>query len=145
MPGLPVNGRSTSNVPADPCVLRDIALVGGGKLQGIAVAVMSLISTQAIAVLFAVVTFPSAVTFDSAAVTSGTGTISSIDGSGTTALTVNLTGVTNAQTITVSLTNVNDSAGNSSSLLFASMDVLVGDSRTIELSATPTWPRSKLR
>ena len=47
------------------------------------------------------VTFANAVTFNSAAVTSGTGTVSSTTGSGTTAVTVNLTGVTNAQTITV--------------------------------------------
>ena len=40
---------------------------------------------------------------------------------------VNLTGVSNAQVITVSLTNVNDSAGNSSSSVPISMGVLVGD------------------
>ena len=41
---------------------------------------------------------------------------------------VNLTGVSNAQVITVSLTNVNDSAGNNSSSVPASMGMLVGDS-----------------
>ena len=40
---------------------------------------------------------------------------------------VNLTGVTNAQTITVSLTNVHDAAGNFSDALSASMGVLLGD------------------
>jgi hypothetical protein len=40
---------------------------------------------------------------------------------------VNLTGVSNAQVITVSLTNVNDSAGNSSASVPTSMGVLVGD------------------
>lgn len=40
---------------------------------------------------------------------------------------VNLTGVTNAQAIIVSLTNVNDSAGNSSASVSASMSVLLGD------------------
>lgn len=40
---------------------------------------------------------------------------------------VNLTGVTNAQTISVSLTNVNDSAGNFSSAISVSMAVLLGD------------------
>ena len=41
---------------------------------------------------------------------------------------VNLTGVSNAQTITVSLTNVTDSLGNNSSAITASMGVLLGDS-----------------
>ena len=40
---------------------------------------------------------------------------------------VNLTGVSNAQVITVSLTNVNDSAGNSSASVPISMGVLIGD------------------
>jgi hypothetical protein len=40
---------------------------------------------------------------------------------------MNLTGVPNAQYITVHLANVNDSAGNSSSAVSASMGVLVGD------------------
>jgi hypothetical protein len=40
---------------------------------------------------------------------------------------VNLTGVTNAQVITVSLTNVTDSLGNFSGAVSASMGVLVGD------------------
>jgi DNA-binding beta-propeller fold protein YncE len=40
---------------------------------------------------------------------------------------VELTGVSNAQVITVSLTNVTDSAGNFSSAIAASMDILIGD------------------
>jgi hypothetical protein len=40
---------------------------------------------------------------------------------------VNLTGVVNAQTITLSLTNVTDSAGNFSPAIPASMGVLLGD------------------
>src|SRR5206468_767690 len=40
---------------------------------------------------------------------------------------VNLTGVTNAQTITVSLTNVHDASGNASSVVNRSMGVLIGD------------------
>ena len=40
---------------------------------------------------------------------------------------VNLTGVSNAQVITVALTNVNDSAGNRSASVPISMGVLVGD------------------
>src|ERR1051325_8523132 len=50
--------------------------------------------------------FPSAVTFTSASVTAGTGTVSSTSGSGTTTPMVNLTGITNAQTITVTLFGV---------------------------------------
>ncbi|MEY2547383.1 MAG: hypothetical protein QOG48_2500, partial [Verrucomicrobiota bacterium] len=40
---------------------------------------------------------------------------------------VNLTGVGNAQTVTVNLTNVNDAAGNTSSLVSVPMRVLIGD------------------
>ena len=40
---------------------------------------------------------------------------------------VNITGVTNAQVITVSLTNVNDSIGNSCNAVSALMGVLIGD------------------
>ncbi len=69
-----------------------------------------------------VFTFLNAVTFSSAAVTSGTGSVSSSDGSGTTIATVNLTGVTNAQTITVTLIGVNNLVDVS-----APMGVLLGD------------------
>jgi hypothetical protein len=64
----------------------------------------------------------------SARVTSGTGSVSS---SGTGAdphqYVVGLTGVGNAQTITVTLTNVTDSAGNTSASISGSMRVLAGD------------------
>jgi hypothetical protein len=72
-----------------------------------------------------VVTFPSAVTFTGAVVTSGTGTVASATGSGTTALTVNLTGVTNAQTLTATLSEVND--GSNAGEVGVRMGVLVGD------------------
>ena len=63
-----------------------------------------------------------------ASVTSGTGTVSSSAiGSDAHQYIVNLTGVANAQVITVSLTNVNDAAGNFSSTVSASMGVLLGD------------------
>ena len=64
-----------------------------------------------------------------ASVTSGTGSVTSsnIDSSDAHNYIVNLTGVTDAQVITVSLGNVNDSAGNSSSILSASMGVVIGD------------------
>jgi hypothetical protein len=63
-----------------------------------------------------------------ASVTSGTGNVSShmIDADAHNYI-VNLTGVSNAQVMTVSLTNVNDSAGNSSSSVPISTGVLVGD------------------
>jgi len=66
---------------------------------------------------------------DGASVTSGTGSVSSsnIDGSDAHNYIVNLTGVTNGQTITVSLTNVHDASGNVSSVVNRSMGVLVGD------------------
>ena len=66
---------------------------------------------------------------DGASVTSGTGSVSSnhIDSNDSHNYVVALTGVTNAQTINVSLTNVTDSAGNFSSAVSASMGVLIGD------------------
>ncbi len=71
-----------------------------------------------------VFTFPDAVTF-SAAFVSGTGSVSSTSGSGTTTITVNLTGVTNAQTIGVILFGVNN--GMSTSDVSVPMGVLFGD------------------
>ncbi|MEY2547242.1 MAG: hypothetical protein QOG48_2359 [Verrucomicrobiota bacterium] len=66
---------------------------------------------------------------DGARVTSGTGSVSSnnIDSSDAHKYIVNLTGVTNGQTIKVSLTNVHDASGNVSSIVDRSMSVLVGD------------------
>ncbi len=72
-----------------------------------------------------VFTFPDPVTF-SAAFVSGTGSVNSTTGSGTTTVTVNLTGVTNAQTIGVTLFGVNN--GMSTSDVSVPMGVLVGDS-----------------
>jgi uncharacterized delta-60 repeat protein len=68
--------------------------------------------------------FMNPVTVGSAAVTSGTGSVSSFSVSGS-QVTVNLTGVTNAQRITVTLFNVND--GMNSGDVPVSMGVLVGD------------------
>ena len=73
-----------------------------------------------------VASFASAVTAAGASVTAGTGTVSMASGNGTNILTINLTGVTNAQTITVTLMNV--SAGSGSGNIAISMGVLVGDS-----------------
>ena len=75
-----------------------------------------------------VYTFPSAVTFTSATVSSGTGTVQSSSGSGTTTVTVDLTGVTNIQRITVKLLALTE-AGNPANTgdLGLTMGVLVGD------------------
>jgi uncharacterized repeat protein (TIGR03803 family) len=64
-----------------------------------------------------------------ASVTSGAGSVGSksIDGTDAHNYIVNLTGVTNAQYITVSLANVTDSAGDFSPAVAGSMGVLVGD------------------
>jgi hypothetical protein len=64
----------------------------------------------------------------SASVSSGAGMIvtANIDPSDARNYIINLTGVTNAQTITVSLSNVSDSSSNFSSSISASMSVLVG-------------------
>jgi hypothetical protein len=73
-----------------------------------------------------VATFASAVTASGASVTAGTGSVSMASGNGTNTLTIDLSGVTNAQTITVTLMNV--SAGSLSGNIAISMGVLVGDS-----------------
>jgi hypothetical protein len=66
---------------------------------------------------------------DGASVTGGTGSVSSnnIDNNDAHNYIVNLTGVANAQKITVNLNNVTDSAGNVSSGVPVSMGVLIGD------------------
>ena len=72
-----------------------------------------------------IINFATSVTVQSASVTSGTGSVSSFSGSGTSQITVNLTGVTNVQRITVTLHNVND--GTTTGDVPVSMGVLVGD------------------
>jgi hypothetical protein len=72
-----------------------------------------------------VFTFPTVVTFTSAAVTAGAGSVANSSGSNTTTVTVNLTGITNVQTITVTLANVND--GTSRGDVAVQMGVLIGD------------------
>jgi uncharacterized repeat protein (TIGR03803 family) len=64
-----------------------------------------------------------------ATVASGTASVSSnaIDGNDAHNYIVNLTGVANAQGVTVSLSNVTDSLGNFSPVVAASMGVLLGD------------------
>ena len=71
-----------------------------------------------------VFTFTSNVSVQNAAVTAGTGSATNFTTVGN-AVTVNLTGVTNAQTITVKLTGVSD--GTNTSDVEAAMGVLVGD------------------
>jgi Dockerin type I domain/NHL repeat len=65
----------------------------------------------------------------SASVTNGTGSVASsnIDSNDAHNYIVSLTGVANAQIITVSLTNMTDAAGNSSPAVTAQMGVLLGD------------------
>ena len=72
-----------------------------------------------------VFTFPSAVTFTNAAITTGAGSVSGSSGSGTTAVTVNLTGVTNAQKIMVTLQGASD--GSNTGDLSVPLGVLLGD------------------
>src|SRR6266478_3687929 len=71
-----------------------------------------------------IINFATSVTVGDAAVTSGTGGVSSFSVSGS-QVTVNLTGVTNVQRITVTLFNVND--GTHMGDVPVSMGVLVGD------------------
>src|SRR6202035_2843840 len=71
-----------------------------------------------------IINFATSVTVGSASVTSGTGSVSSFSVTGP-QVTVNLTGVTNVQRITVTLMNVND--GTHMGDVPLSMGVLVGD------------------
>ena len=71
-----------------------------------------------------VINFANSVTVGSVSVTSGTGSVSSFSVSGS-QVTVNLTGVTNVQRITVTLFDVND--GTHMGNVPVSMGVLVGD------------------
>ncbi|MBA3544816.1 MAG: hypothetical protein H0T83_10320 [Chthoniobacterales bacterium] len=76
-----------------------------------------------------VFTFPNTLTSVSGAtVTAGTGSVTSSGiGADTRQYIVNLTGVANAQAVTVTLSNVTDSASNFTALLPGTMRVLVGD------------------
>ncbi len=71
-----------------------------------------------------VVNFPSPVTVSGASVTSGTGSVSNFNATGN-VVTVNLTGVTNAQRIAVTLSNVSSGAGAGDVAI--PMGVLLGD------------------
>src|SRR5438105_13032380 len=71
-----------------------------------------------------IINFMTSVTVENAMVTSGTGSVSSFTVSGS-QVTVNLTGVTDAQRITVTLFNVND--GMHMGNVPVSMGVLIGD------------------
>jgi hypothetical protein len=72
---------------------------------------------------------PALASVGGAAVTSGTGSVGSrmVDPDDAHNYIVHLTGVTNQQTITVTLTNVNDSAGHTSAAVSVSMALLLGD------------------
>ncbi|MDQ6859858.1 MAG: dockerin type I domain-containing protein [Verrucomicrobiota bacterium] len=72
-----------------------------------------------------VFTFPSAVSFTSASVTSGMGTVSSSSGNGTTTVTVDLTSITDAQRITVTLLGVSN--GTTMGDVGVQIGMLVGD------------------
>jgi hypothetical protein len=72
-----------------------------------------------------IVTFASPVTFSGAAVNDGSGSVAGSSGSGTNTITVDLTGVTNVQAITLALFDVND--GSHSGDIAVRMGVLIGD------------------
>ena len=72
-----------------------------------------------------VLSFPNAVTFTVASVTIGTGSVSSSNGSGTNIVTINLTGVSNAQRVTVMLSGVSD--GTNTGDINVPMGMLIGD------------------
>lgn len=85
-----------------------------------------------------VITFPSAVRFRSAAITAGTGSVASTSTNGAKA-TINLTGVANAQTITLTLFGVSD--GVHTNDVSVALSVLVGDvSASSSVSSTRDLP-----
>ncbi len=69
--------------------------------------------------------FVNAVSYTGASVSSGAGSVSQSTGSGSNSVTVNLTGVTNAQAITLTLTGVTDGTGSGDVII--PMGVLAGD------------------
>ena len=71
------------------------------------------------------VTFSRNVTFANASLTSGSGMVTNTSGSGTTVASVSLTSISNAQTVNVTLPNVND--GMSITNLVIPMSILIGD------------------
>ena len=73
-----------------------------------------------------VITFASPVTLTGVTVTNGTGSAKTFSGSGTTVITVNLTGVTDQQRLGVTLNNVSD--GTTTANILNPMGVLIGDS-----------------
>lgn len=72
-----------------------------------------------------VFTFAAPVTFSGASVTSGTGSVLTSSGTGTNTITVDLTGVSNAQTVSVTLANVSN--GSASGNVVVPLGVLLGD------------------
>src|SRR5262249_45312450 len=72
-----------------------------------------------------VISFGAPVSFSGATVASGTGSVSSTSGSGTNSVTVNLTGVVNAQNVIVTVNNVND--GTVTAPVSVEMGVVAGD------------------
>ncbi len=72
-----------------------------------------------------VFSFPNAVTFTNASVTAGAGSVSGSSGNGTSTIILNLTGVTNAQRLTVTLLDASD--GTSTGDVSVQMGVLLCD------------------
>ena len=72
-----------------------------------------------------VLTFAGAVSFTGASVTAGTGSVSSTSGGGTNTVTINLTGMTNGQSINLRLTGVSDGTGTGD--VNVTMGILLGD------------------
>jgi hypothetical protein len=72
-----------------------------------------------------VVTFANPVTFDSVMVTSGNGSVTGASGSGTATATIDLSGVTNQQTINVTVFGLHEGSGTRD--LVIPMGILIGD------------------
>jgi N-acetylneuraminic acid mutarotase len=125
--GLNTGGRYSGQVPLPAAVSRknhggtdrDLSLTYGGTPR------IECRSGGGSNVYQLVMTFANAVTFNPASVTLGNGTVTTTSGSGTDTATIDLTVVTNQQTINVTLFTVTDDCGTRD--ITIPMRVLVGD------------------
>jgi hypothetical protein len=124
---LNTGGRYSGQVPLPAAASRknhggtdrDLSLTYGGKPQ------IECRSGGGSNVYQLVMTFANAVTFNPALVTLGNGTVTASSGSGTDRATIDLSGVTNPQTINVTLFGVTDDCGTRD--VTVPLSILIGD------------------
>ncbi|MDQ6860721.1 MAG: dockerin type I repeat-containing protein, partial [Verrucomicrobiota bacterium] len=75
-----------------------------------------------------ILSFAGPITYTGATVTSGTGSVTNLTGTGTNSVTINLSGVTNAQRVTVTLASASN--GTATNNVAVTMGVLMGDTNS---------------